>query len=164
MLSPSEAADIAELNQLAYRYAAAVDACDVDAFVSVFCPEARLSTFGPGADEPVGVYVGHTGLAYVPEAMSKLFTRTAHLMTNHLVQLDGDAANGSLLCTARHLHANGAGGTDLVVVIRYVDRYERRQDRWLILDREIRFLWSETHATLTPEQSVELLQGRRQAK
>jgi ketosteroid isomerase-like protein len=160
MLSPAEAADIAELHQLAYRYAAAVDACDVDAFLSVFCPEARLSTFGPGANEPVGVYVGHTELAHVPQTMSKLYTRTAHLMTNHLVRLVGDAANGSLLCTARHLHANATGGTDLVVVIRYIDRYERREDRWLILDREIRFLWSETHATLTPEQSAEILGGR----
>jgi hypothetical protein len=29
------------------------------------------------------------------------------------------------------------------VVIRYVDRYARRSGAWRILDRQIRFLWSE---------------------
>ena len=33
----------------------------------------------------------------------------------------------------------------LVVVIRYVDRYDRRDGDWRIADREIRFLWSERH-------------------
>jgi ketosteroid isomerase-like protein len=159
MLSPSEASDLAELNQLAYRYAAAVDACDVQAFLSVFSPEARLITFAPGADEPFGVSSGHEELAHVPEAMRQRFTRTAHLMTNHLISLDGDRANGTLLCTARHFFANAAGGTDLVVVIRYVDRYERRDDAWLIVEREIRFLWSEKHSTLTDEQVVGVLSG-----
>ena len=159
MLTPSEASDLAELNQLAYRYAAAVDACDVEAFLSVFSPEGRLITFAPGADEPFGVASGHEQLAHVPEAMHQRFTRTAHLMTNHLINLDGDRANGTLLCTARHFFANAAGGTDLVVVIRYVDRYERRDDAWLIVEREIRFLWSETHATLTDEQVVGVLSG-----
>ncbi len=160
MLSPSETADLAELHQLAFRYAAAVDACDVQAFLSVFAPEARLITFAPGADEPFGVSSGHEELAHVPEAMRQLFTRTAHLMTNHLIGLDGDTANGTLLCTARHFFPNAAGGTDLVVVIRYVDRYERRENAWLIVEREIRFLWSETHSTLTDEQVVGVLSGR----
>jgi 3-phenylpropionate/cinnamic acid dioxygenase small subunit len=159
MLNPSEVADTVELHQLAYRYAAAVDSCDVGAFLSIFCPEARVSTFAPGADKPFGVNTGHDELADIPRAMRKLFTRTAHLMTNHLVELEGDVGSGSVLCTARHFYANAAGGTDLVVVIRYIDRYERREDRWLILDREIRFLWSETHATLTDEQIVAVLHG-----
>jgi hypothetical protein len=153
-------ADLAALNQLAYRYAAAVDACNVEAFLSVFAPEARVQTFGPGAEVPFGVATGHAELAGIPPAMGERFTRTAHLMTNHLIDLDGDSARGSLLCTARHLLGNDAGGTDLVVVIRYVDQYERRDDLWFILDREIRFLWSETHPTLGAEEILEILRGR----
>jgi ketosteroid isomerase-like protein len=160
MLNPAEVADLAALHQVAYRYAAAVDSCDVEAFLSVFSPEARLATFGPGAEMPFAVATGHEQLAGIPQAMRQRFTRTAHLMTNHLIDLDGDSASGSVLCTARHLLGNGAGGTDLVVVIRYVDRYERRGDLWLILDREIRFLWSETHPTLSDEQVVDILRGR----
>jgi SnoaL-like domain len=160
MLSPAQVADLAELNQLAYRYAAAVDSCDVEVFLSVFSPEAQMKTFGPGADAPFGVATGHEELAGIPQAMRQRFMRTAHVMTNHLVDLDGDSASGSVLCTARHLLGNGGGGTDLVVVIRYVDRYERRGDAWLIRDREIRFLWSERHPTLSDQEVLDILRGR----
>jgi hypothetical protein len=160
VFSPSQVADLAELNQLAYRYAAAVDSCNVEAFLGVFSPEARLQTFGPGADVPFGVAIGHEELAGIPQAMRQRFIRTAHLMTNHLVDLDGDSASGSVLCTARHLLDTGGGGTDLVVVIRYVDGYKRRGDAWVIQDREIRFLWSETHPTLRDEEVLDILRGR----
>jgi len=140
-------ADVLELNRLAYRYAAAVDACDVDAFLDVFDTDARLRTYEPDADEPFADVVGHDQLATIPRMMRELFRRTAHLMTNHLVDVDGDGdtATGTLLCTARHLSVDPTDETALVVVIRYVDRYARRAGRWWIVDREIRFLWSERH-------------------
>lgn len=74
-----------------------------------------------------------------------MFRRTAHQMTNHLVDVDGESASGTLLCAARHLRIEADAPTSLVVVIRYVDRYERRAGSWRILDRQIRFLWSERH-------------------
>jgi hypothetical protein len=46
------------------------------------------------------------------------------------------------------------GGTEVVNIARYIDRYERRQDRWRILDRQVRMLWTETHATLTDQQAA----------
>ena len=69
-------------------------------------------------------------------------------MMNHLVDVDGDTATGSLLCTARHLNVDDETRSALVVVIRYVDRYERRDGRWRISDREVRFLWSEQHPVM----------------
>jgi ketosteroid isomerase-like protein len=137
--------DDLELNRLAYRYAAAVDACDVEAFLDVFHPDARLRSYHPDAEEPFGDVVGHEQLASIPAAMQGMFRRTAHQMTNHLVDVDGETATGSLLCTARHLSMDADDRTALVVVIRYVDLYQRRAGAWRILDRQIRFLWSERH-------------------
>jgi ketosteroid isomerase-like protein len=138
--------DILELNRLAYRYAAAVDACDVDAFLAVFADDARLRSYHPDTDEPFADVVGHEQLASIPHMMRAMFRRTAHQMTNHLVDgdVDGGSATGTVLCTARHL-AGDDDSTALVVVLRYVDRYERRNGSWLIVDRQIRFLWSERH-------------------
>jgi len=136
--------DVLELNQLAYRYAAAVDACDVDAFLAVFHPDARVRTYHPDAEEPFGDIVGHEELALVPRTMREMFRRTAHQFTNHLVEVVGDSATGTLLCTARHLRLN-ADDAVLAIVIRYVDRYERRAGVWRISDRQIRFLWSERY-------------------
>jgi ketosteroid isomerase-like protein len=137
--------DILDLNQLAYRYAAAVDARDVDAFLDVFTPDARMRSYHPQAEDPFSELVGHEQLASIPGTMATMFGVTVHQMTNHLVEIDGDRASGSVLCTARHLSHDPADHSAWVVVIQYVDRYERRDGRWRITDREIRFLWNERH-------------------
>jgi ketosteroid isomerase-like protein len=152
--------DTIELNQLAYRYAAAVDACDVDAFLAVFTPGARLRSYHPDAEEPFADLTGHARLASIPITMREMFRRTAHSMTNHLVEAAGDTAAGTSLCTARHLGIDPHDTEVLVVVIRYVDRYERFGGEWRIADRRIHFLWSERH------QAVDsgLGQGRRRTQ
>lgn len=135
--------ELVDLHQLAYRYAESVDACDVEGFTAVFTEHGRLRSYHPDAEEPFADLVGADQLASVPRSMRGMFRRTAHVMTNHLVELDGDSATGSVLCTARHLHLDEP--TVLVVVLKYVDRYERIGRSWRISDREIRFLWSERH-------------------
>jgi ketosteroid isomerase-like protein len=142
--------DILELNRLAYRYAAAVDGRDVDAFLAVFTPDARMRSYHPGDDEPFADTNGHGQLASVPETMAKMFGITVHQMTNHLVDVDGDTATGEVLCTARHLSVDPDDKDAVVVVIRYVDEYERYDGRWCIRDRQIRFLWSERHHVADP--------------
>lgn len=133
--------DVVELNQLAYRYAAGVDACDVALFLSVFTDDGRLRSYHPGAEEPFADLTGHGQLAAVPNTMRGLYGATTHMMTNHLVDVEGDEASGQVLCTARHLE----GATSINVIIRYVDRYARLGGAWKIADRQIRFLWSERH-------------------
>jgi 3-phenylpropionate/cinnamic acid dioxygenase small subunit len=141
----SDADDVVALNRLAYRYAEAVDARDVDAFLAVFHPDGRMRSFAADADEPFSDVVGHEQLAAVPRRMAELWRRTAHQMTNHLVTVDGDTATGTLLCAARYLGVDPAEAMAGVNVIRYVDRYERRTGEWRIADRELHFLWSERH-------------------
>lgn len=140
--------DIVALNQLAFRYAAAVDACDVDGFLGVFTPDARLRSYHPDAAEPFADLFGHEQLASIPNTMRGMYRKTAHQMTNHLVEVDGERASGTVLCTARHLGIDPAEASALIVVIRYVDRYVRQEGEWRIADRQIRFLWSERHAVV----------------
>jgi hypothetical protein len=137
--------DVVALNQLAYRYAAAVDACDVDGFLAVFTPDGRLRSYHPDAEEPFADLTGHAQLAAVPNTMRGMYRRTAHMMTNHLVDVQGDAATGEVLCTARHLSADPQDASSINVMIRYVDRYARGDGVWRIADRRICFLWSERH-------------------
>ena len=135
--------DIAELNQLAFRYAAAVDRCDTEGFTAVFSSGARLRSYHPETDQPFADMKGHEQLASVPDTMRGMYRSTTHMMTNHLVQGDGAHATGEVLCTARHLTSDRQDS--LNVIIRYIDRYVRQDGRWLIDDREIHFLWSEKH-------------------
>jgi 3-phenylpropionate/cinnamic acid dioxygenase small subunit len=135
--------DVLELNRLVYRYAAAVDALDTAEFVGVFHPDARFRVYNPQEDEPIVDYVGAEQLAIVMRDMGEMYRCTAHQMTNHLVDVSGDTASGTVLATARHLKKDPSDNNVLIVVIRYVDRYERRDGEWRIADREIRQLWSE---------------------
>ena len=141
----SVASDTIELNQLAFRYALAVDHCDTAAFIAVFLPDGRLRSYHPGSTTPFADLAGHEQLAAVPDTMRGMYRATAHMMTNHLVDVEGDAGSGQVLCTARHLVEEGGSSVSLNVMIRYLDRYVRRGGVWHIADREIRFLWSEKH-------------------
>jgi len=138
-----ECSDVVELNQLAYRYAAAVDNCDAELFKSVFKENGRLRSYHPGTDTPFADLGGHDQLVVIPNTMRGMHRHTMHMMTNHLVDVNGDEATGTVLCTARHLDNDGSHSMN--VMIRYEDKYERQAGSWKIADRRIRFLWSERH-------------------
>lgn len=135
------AQDITELNQLAYRYARAVDRCDMELFRSVFTPDARLRAYNPDQNQPFNDIRGHDQLVRINEIMNTMFEKTMHMMVNHMVEIDGERASGEVLCTARHLLK---GGSDVLTIhIRYIDEYVRQHGAWKIADRQIRFQWAE---------------------
>lgn len=136
--------DIVELNQLAYRYAYAVDTRDSELFVGVFAPDGRVRAYNPGQSEPFNDVRGHEQLAGITEMMRGLFTATMHCMTNHMVEIDGDTATGNVLCVARHIAKDSE--EVLIITIRYEDSYARLGGEWKISDRHIRFLWAEKAA------------------
>lgn len=138
--------DIVALEQLAYRYAEAIDACDVDRFLAVFTPKARLHIYHPDAETPFADFSGHDELNVIPGRMRNMFAQTMHAMANPLVEVTGDRASGTVLCTARHLTLDRENTMN--VMIRYIDSYERCEDGWKIADRQIRFLWTEQHAAI----------------
>jgi len=138
--------DVVAIQQLAYRYADAIDACDLERFLAVFTQNARLRIYHPDAAEPFADMAGHDELKVIPGRMRDMFAQTMHMMTNHIVDLDGDLATGTVLCAARHLTIERDNSMN--VLIRYIDGYERNGGTWKIADRQIHFLWSEQHAAI----------------
>jgi ketosteroid isomerase-like protein len=71
--------------------------------------------------------------------------RTMHSIGNCLIELDGDFAFAETYIVGYHRLAElGDDGkpVDTTVAGRYVDRFERRDGRWLIADRTFVFDWS----------------------
>ncbi len=68
------------------------------------------------------------------------FNATMHFTGPPLVRLDGDRAQVDTYCIAHHLTDH----TDMVMGLRYVDRFERRDGRWLIARRVCAFDWTYT--------------------
>ena len=116
------AADIAELNQLAYRYAAGVDATDTAIFLSVFTPDGTYTAFGDDyklADFP----------ALVAAAPKGLF-----LVGPPVFDLDGDMGDGQQpLCFVEQT-------THDMRIGYYSDTYRRTPAGWRLHTRSMTFL------------------------
>ena len=70
------------------------------------------------------------------------FDVTMHFVGPPYIRLDGDVANVDTYCVAHHIRETE--GTDMVLGLRYVDRFERRDGRWLIARRVCAFDWTYT--------------------
>jgi ketosteroid isomerase-like protein len=112
------------IRQLAYRYAIAVDARDVETVTSMFVDDVKV---GPGA-------VGRDAMrAFFEEAFSKNDGMTILNVGNHLIDFDEpDRAHGVVYCRAEI----ESGEEWIVQAIVYRDRYERREGIWYFRGRQ----------------------------
>ena len=113
-----------EIQQLASRYALAVDTRNIDALVALFVEDVQVGRHDHGR-----------------EALAKWFTKTLgnmrvsiHQVMNHIVDVvDADHATGVVYCRDE-LERDGKW---LVGVIQYWDDYERRDGRWYFKRRRL---------------------------
>ena len=62
------------------------------------------------------------------------FAATMHFLGSPLIRTDGGVAQVDTYCVAHHL----TDETDMILGLRYVDRFERRDGRWLIAQARLR--------------------------
>jgi len=109
------------LRQLAFTYALAVDARDLDLLVSLYVDDVRT------ADGPC-----RAALKAVFDKSLRQFTTSSHLVSNHLIEfIDPDNAFGLVSCRIEH----EVGSEWVTMVSLYHDRYERRAGRWYFRGR-----------------------------
>ena len=72
-----------------------------------------------------------------------VFDATMHFIGSPYIRLDGDVAHVDTYCVAHHLSKPDESGaaTDMVLGLRYVDRFEQRAGTWLIAKRVCSFDW-----------------------
>jgi ketosteroid isomerase-like protein len=116
-----------EIRQLAYRYAWAVDARDIDLLVSLFVPDVRV-----GRDR-----VGHDALrAFWRDSLSAMGVSIL-FVGNHLIDFsDAGHATGGVYCRAQVQD----GERWIEQAIHYRDSYELRDGAWLFV-RRVHRLW-----------------------
>ena len=68
------------------------------------------------------------------------FEATHHFIADPYIEIAGDVANVDTYCEAHHVGTD----TDMILGLRYVDRFERRDGRWLIAKRVCAFDWTYT--------------------
>ena len=119
-----------------HRYARGIDRLDWDLVRDCYHPDA---------------YDDHGGIAgsvddFIAGGRKYLtrFAATMHFLGNMLIEVDGDRARAETYAVAYHRVEDadgGGGGKDDIFGIRYVDRFERRMDRWRIAHRVVANEW-----------------------
>jgi hypothetical protein len=127
--------DKAELQELAVRYARAVDRGDRQLLLSVYHEDA-VDHHGAdfrGSPTEFADYVRNT---------TSIFEVTAHYILNSSYAISGDKADGELYFVAYH-RTRQPESNEIIVAGRYLDRYERRSGVWKIAHRSLVWDWGD---------------------
>ena len=140
--------DRAAIYQQLVRYCRGVDRRDL---------ELVRSTYHPDAFDDHGTYKGDVEgfLLFVKNEVHARFRTTMHKLGQCLIEVEGDVARVESYAICHHVMAesdpaggeSGAGESDvadMVMGMRYVDRFERRAGEWRIARRELRWEWVRT--------------------
>jgi len=113
------------IQQLASRYALAVDGRDVDTWVSLFVDDVDCGRYGKGREALRGFI----------DAGIRAFYRSVHFIGGHTIDFEGrDRATGTVYCRAEHEDGDRWVAMQLV----YFDTYERREGGWFFVKRSER--------------------------
>lgn len=128
----------AEITDVIQRLARGTDRLDRELMASCYHPDGfdDHNSFRGSGDE-----FADWVCAVLPH-----FAATTHFIALPHIQIDGDRAQVDTYCVAHHVSAVGADGSasDMVMGLRYIDRFERRSGEWRIAKRVCAFDWNYT--------------------
>ncbi len=136
-LSLEQLTDRQRIVEVIDRYASALDAKDYARFRTCFSEDAVVH-YGESD------LMGPDAVAAFCEASLAPYAFTQHLLGNYEIALDGDCAAARTAMHASHIAPDG--GAIWVVGGTYVDRLERRDGGWKIVERALETKWSERRA------------------
>lgn len=111
------------------RYARAVDARDIDTWLSLFVEDVDCGRRGTGRE----------ALRTFIDPGVRTFYRSVHFICGHVVDFeDADNATGTVYCRAEHED----GDRWVAMAIIYHDRYTRHDGRWYFVQRREKHWYS----------------------
>ena len=129
--------DEREIRDLAFRYCRALDTKDWALLDDVFVPDATGQLGTPTT--LVGIEAIRdrirTALAHLDDSQ--------HLVGNHEIAVDGDAATHRCYLQAQHIREAATGGPNYIVAGRYEDQLARTDAGWRITHRTLTVMWTD---------------------
>ena len=132
---PASLEDRLALQELAARYARAVDRREYAAFAALFTSDGVLC--GPG--------YALEGRAEIERGIAQIeqYQATQHCVHNQLVDVAGDSGSGETYCVARHVYTRAGAARKLDMGVRYQDQYRREAGAWRLARRELVLDWTQ---------------------
>jgi hypothetical protein len=121
-----------------HRYCAAIDGRNWGDLARCFTPDAT-AVFG-------GLPGRHEGLAEIQRVISNSLEpldASQHLVTNHLIELSGDAAASRCYVHAQHVRRGLEGGENFTLAGTYEDQWRRTVEGWRISSRTLSVTWTQ---------------------
>ena len=119
-----------EITDVIKRLARGTDRLDEEAMASCYHPD--------GFDDHNSFRGSGTEFAAWVCQVLPHFDATMHFIGPPSIRVDGEAAHCDTYCVAHHVAAD----TDMILGLRYVDRFEKRDGHWLIAKRVCAFDWT----------------------
>jgi SnoaL-like domain len=103
--------------------------------------ELMASCYHPDGFDDHNAFRG-TGTEFARWVVTALphFATTMHFIGPPFIRLEGETAHADTYCVAHHM----TDTSDMILGLRYVDRFERRDGVWLIAKRVCAFDWTYT--------------------
>lgn len=131
-----EMLDEHQLRKLVHRYCRAVDRGDV--------AELR-SLYHHDAEDAHGAFSSGSAADFIDQMMAARphLRSMQHHVTTANFAVDGEKAEGEVYTIATHTFAARDRDVDLIVGGRYLDRYDKRDGTWRIIERAIVTDWAQ---------------------
>jgi len=126
-------ADRDSIRECIYLSTRAIDRCDESLFRSAYWPEAMHT--GVGLTLPMEQFIAMA----VPALRG--YDCLSHMVGNVLVKLAGDRAVSEAYVFAYHRYDDNGRKRDNIQSGRYLDRFERRDGVWKIIERTVVIDW-----------------------
>jgi ketosteroid isomerase-like protein len=138
--------DKQEIHEVMMRYCRAVDRVDEELLRSVYHPDAI---------DNHGLFNGKAS-EFVPWCINQLrqaYSATQHFIGNELIEVQGDVAWCEFYFVAYHRYERKGEPRNMSAGGRYVDRFERRDGRWRIAERNVVVDWQRVDKVHEPDVS-----------
>ncbi|WP_336713842.1 nuclear transport factor 2 family protein [Arthrobacter sp. USHLN218] len=122
--------DVEQIRRLVHQYCRAIDTFQLSDVVGTFTDDAVWDMSALGASQASGIENVRASFAALIDSL----TACVHFTTNHLVDVDGDTATGTVYC---HAFAIGADGSRVENLILYTDDYTRTAGGWKFQRRTV---------------------------
>ena len=133
--------DRAAISDVQLRYATSVDTRDWPLLRTCFTDEIETGFATAPGSAPQRIKADDW-VELVRRTISGM-QATQHMITNHVIKLDGDEATCVAYVQARHHLPNETGGSAQVMYGYYTNRFVRTPDGWKIRARRLTVTWNE---------------------
>ena len=128
--------NVNEIVSLTVKYCWALDERDWDSLSEVLSPDA-FAKYGVTEHKGIDSIIEKCQKALLPLDFSH------HMVTNHVVELEGDEATCKCYFQAQHVRNSTPGGVNFIIAGKYEDELTRINGEWKISSRVLTKIWTE---------------------